>query len=96
MKHFNKSNIRDIDCSELKEKLNDIQHGMVVVLCERSEDVETLHGILENGIRKTDKLITNDPNSSNTDFHRNDLGKLDNFEQTNFYQFSVGNTFNIL
>ena len=67
----------DLDCSELKEKLDDIQQGVVVVLCERSEDVAALHDILKAGKREKDKLITNDPGSENKDFHSTDLGKLE-------------------
>ena len=78
----------DFDCSELKEKLNDIQQGVVVVLCERSEDVAALHNILKAAKREKDKLITNDPGSDNTEFHRTDLGKLGNFEQIIFNIFS--------
>ena len=85
MKELEQSIRWDIGCSVLQEKLNDIQHGVVVVLCERSEDVETLHDILKAGMKEKDKLITNDPNSDNSDFHHNDLGKLENFEQIILY-----------
>ena len=66
----------DLDCSELKEKLDNIQQGVVVVLCETSEDVAELHHILKDGMRDGDKLITNDPASDNEAFHSTDLGKL--------------------
>ena len=78
----------DLDCSELKRKLNDIQQGVVVVLCERSEEVAALHNILLAAKRGRDRLITNDPGSDNTEFHRTDLGKLEIFEQIIFSIFS--------
>ena len=78
----------DLDCSELKRKLNDIQQGVVVVLCERSEEVAALHNILLAAKRRRDRLITNDPGSDNTEFHRTDLGKLEIFEQIIFSIFS--------
>ena len=68
--------MESLDCYDLYERLDQIPHGVAVVLCERSEDIAALHSVLKGG---KDRLITNDPGSHNKEFHHNDLGKRGNY-----------------